>query len=184
MKPCKRNAESIAELAMGSLATEAADQLREHLRNCAGCREYFAQISQVTKTLSDTSVRTDIESSPVFHRTLLSRITAQRERPTRTSWQMLVPNWRIAFPALAVVAVLAAVLFRPPGPKTRQIAQNPIVAQPKVMNDLNPSVANYQKVANQSLDRLDDLIAKQSREHGPSVPLYRASTFLLDTAID
>jgi hypothetical protein len=44
-------------------------------------------------------------------------------------------------------------------------------------NDLAPTIANYQRVANQSLDKLDVLLTRQGNRPLPSMPIYTASMF-------
>jgi hypothetical protein len=44
-------------------------------------------------------------------------------------------------------------------------------------DDLAPTIANYQRVANQSLDKLDALLTRQGNRPLPPMPIYTASTF-------
>jgi hypothetical protein len=43
-------------------------------------------------------------------------------------------------------------------------------------NDLEPTIANYQRAADQSLDKLDALLTRQGNRALPSMPVYTAST--------
>jgi len=41
--------------------------------------------------------------------------------------------------------------------------------------DLPPTLANYQKVANRSLDQFDELLNTEARQRPPAVPIQAAS---------
>src|SRR4051812_16813675 len=155
MKPCKRNAERIAELAMGSLSGETADQLREHLQNCTACREYFNQMSRVTHALSTGPVQQDIEASEFFHRQLVSRLESKQACFAAAAlWNRLfgsLSNQVLAAAGTAVLALIVAIfVLGPRHGQIEQIAQKPIPTHSPGVRDLQPTFANYQKVANES----------------------------------
>jgi hypothetical protein len=185
MKTCSRNKRALTELALGTLTGDAANQLPDHLKHCAGCREYFAQMQRVTGTLTNAPVRTDIETSQLFHRKLVSRLEPDSQSSLWYWVRVSLLDWRIAGPSLAVVAAICLIfVFWPREPIVQEFVQIPTTVHREPRPDLNPSLANYQKVANRSLDSLDDLIAQQSKKRSAPMPVYRASTLFAETAFD
>ena len=185
MKTCSRNARAIAELALGTLKGDAANQLRDHIEQCAGCREHFDEMRRVTGALGSAPVRTDIETSELFHRKLVSRLAAgSQSNPWRWVCASLLQS-RFAAPAIAAFAAICGILvFWPRQPNLQQVVQTPMAVRSEARQDLNLSLANYQKVANRSPDSLDDLIAQQSKKRSAPMPVYRASALFSETAFD
>lgn len=189
MKPCLRNRKLLAWLALDELDARRAGELRAHIQTCDGCRRYLEEISAVTERLAATEVRTEIEASESFHRRLAGRL----EQPA-SLWKSLVAqfaatrlNWRNVLPALGAAALVIAMLsilvrqsvVSPPAPIGVQAVLTPV---PK--SDLAPTIANYQRVANRSLDELDELLTTQANRHPPPAPIYTASMFALANAAD
>jgi anti-sigma factor RsiW len=184
MKPCKQNAQAITDLALGSLNDSAANRLREHLQDCAGCRHYLAQISQVTDALANTPLRTDIQSSELFHRKLLSRLQTEDRFSFWHSFRDFLLRPRFAIAVAGTVAVIALLTFWPSPAKPQAHVQIPTTNDAGKTADLDPSVANYKNLLNRSPEELDDLIARQATQDRSSVPIYRASTLFADAAFD
>ena len=180
MKPCAQNRKLIAWLALNALEAPQARQLRAHLETCEGCRRYLAEISNVTEKLAQTETNTDIQASENFHRTVACRL-----RTTKPDFlgEILTAyfarlNWRVALPVIAAL-VLAGVIIGtwPQPPKVVSLPQALLTSAAN--NDLAPTIANYQRVANQSLDKLDALLARQDIRVSPPMPVYTASTHSL-----
>lgn len=184
MKPCSHNRKPIAWLALDALDPRPAQALRAHLETCAGCRRYLEEISNVTQKLTAPEINSDLRASESFHQRLIARLRAEE---SRSAWATLVanlraamPNWRVALPmtgaTVVVIAVLSTFLWRPrvllPLPSSA-----PIVATANLEKDPAPTIANYQMVANQSLEKLDELLTRQGNKNLPPVPIYTASTF-------
>lgn len=189
MKPCSKNRKLIAWLVMGTLDARTAAALREHLVHCEGCRRYWEEISNVTERLAMAEPDSDLQASESFHRRVAEKLQvvdsgsvfenlAERLRGT-------VLNWRVALPATAalVIAIFALVALRqhpvvsPPAPPTVQIAS---ASSPE--SELAPTIANYQMVANQSLEKLDELLTRQGNKRLPPAPIYTASMYKLVNA--
>jgi hypothetical protein len=88
-------------------------------------------------------------------------------------------NWRVALPAIAalvVIGVTVAIWRQPPDVSSSPPAGTQTTLASDADNDLAPTIANYQRVANQSLDKLDALLTRQGNRALPSVPIYTAST--------
>lgn len=181
MKPCAKNRKLIAWLALDALDGPQARVLRGHLATCEGCRRYLAEISNVTANLAAAKTA-DIQTSESFHQTVAGRLRATARNPVFEIVRAKIfrLNWRMASPAMAalVVAVVAfAVLPQhsivpPPRQFTAQIAPAPGLDETPP-----PTFANYQKVANQSLEKLDELLTREGNQNFSPAPVYTASTF-------
>jgi hypothetical protein len=86
-------------------------------------------------------------------------------------------------PAALAIATLSILVRQPAVPPPAPISVQ-AVSTPAPKSDLEPTVANYQRVANRSLDELDDLLTRQANRNPPPVPIYTASMFALANAAD
>ena len=188
MKPCAQNRKLIVWLTLNALDARQTRQLQAHLETCEGCRRYLAEISNVTEKLAAAETNSDVQASESFHRKVAGRLRAAKpDSPGEilaTYFARL--NWRVALPvvaALVVVGVTVAIWRQPPdvSPSPRAGIQTAPVSGAD--NDLAPTIANYQRVANQSLDKLDALLTRQGNRALPSMPIYTASTLALDSAL-
>jgi len=183
MKPCSNNRKLVAWLAVDALDARQEGEIRAHLETCEGCRRYLAEVSTVTEKLSVTEVRSDIQTSETFHQKVARALRAEE---TDSAWKTAVAhlqatllNWRVALPVIGAIVVAIAVLSvfprRPgvllPGPTRAQA-----VLAPSVKSDLDPTISNYQMVANRSLEKLDELLTRQGHRNPSSTPLYTASS--------
>jgi len=183
MRPCFSNRKRIVWLALNALEDREAETLRAHLETCEACRRYREEISNVTEQLIPAQAEPDFQSSEAFHLKLVRRLRAEE---SGTFLETVVPrlrecllNWRVALPLIGVAAVLIAVLpFSQPrsvvpatAPTGRQVAQ---AAEEK--KNPEPTISNYQWVANRSLEELDELLTRQGNRNPSPIPLYTAST--------
>jgi len=191
MKPCLRNRKRLAWLVLDELDAREAAQLRLHMETCAGCRRYFEEVSAVKATLASADGGPEVVASESFHRRLASRLRAE---PAGSPWGDLAGRlaglrltWRVALPALgaaAVLIVLVSSLARHPGAPVPAPIRLQAEAIPNAKSDPAPTIANYERVANRSLDELDDLLTRQAiKSHSPA-PIYRASLFAFANASD
>jgi hypothetical protein len=189
MKPCNKNRKLIAWLALDALDARQAQELRAHLENCAGCRGYMEEISSVTEKLATAETGSDIQATESFHRRV---VDAVRATEGDSVWKTLVEqtrravlNWRLALPVAgaAVLLVLSLVVWhsRVPSPVQRD-AQT--TKTPSFEADLQPTVGNYEMVANRSLEKLDELVTEQGNRNSPPAPIYTAATRLGGNATD
>jgi predicted anti-sigma-YlaC factor YlaD len=186
MKPCAKNRKLIAWLALDALEAPQARQLRTHLETCEGCRRYLAEISNVTERLAAAETTPDIQASKSFHQKVAGKLRAAKPdslgETLAAYFRGFLLNWRVVFPAIAALVVVGVTIatWRQP----REVASPPLAGTQTVSvsgadNDLAPTIANYQRVANQSLDKLDALLTRQGNRALPSMPIYTASTFAL-----
>ena len=191
MRPCSRNRKALAWLALGELDARTTAALRAHIETCDGCRHYLAEISTVTERLAAAEVTPDIQSSESFHRRVVARLG---EEQSGLVWQTLAAplvaarlNWRAALSLLgatALVIALLSVLWRQsavPLPAPNRVQA---VLPPGPKNEFSPTISNYQRVANRSLDELDDLLTRQDTRRPSPTPIYTASIFAAAKAAD
>jgi len=81
-----------------------------------------------------------------------------------------------------IIALFAVVALR--NHPTSPLPEAPtaqIVPSSNSESDLAPTIANYQMVANQSLDKLSDLLTRQGNKSLPPAPVYTAASFAAAT---
>jgi anti-sigma factor RsiW len=173
MKPCSNRRKEIASLAVGALQPRNEHALRAHLQTCEGCRHYLEELSNLTEQLGAAKMQSDVEASQAFHQKVMAalrtRETGWRAVPMQLRAALL--NWRVALPLASAMVVMALVFFprHPAAPPTAQ----PAIA--KVKKDVEPTIANYQMLANRSLEKFDELLTRQGNRNPPPTPIYTAS---------
>lgn len=182
MKPCSRNRKLIAWLALNALDGQQAAALRAHLADCEGCRGYWEEISKVTEGLAAAQPDSSLEASELFYRRVAGRLRAVESSSVPenlAAWfRSSTLNWRVAVPAVAVlvIALLAVVAPRQhPSPSKSSSLGAEVVSAPGPETDPAPTIANYQLVASQSLERFSELLTRQGNKPLPPAPLYTAS---------
>lgn len=182
MKPCSENRKNIALLAANALDASAAGKLREHIATCAGCREYFGELSGVASRLPEPHELLEIEASQRFHQKLVSRIHSTEPRANTAVTGLRLLMWRILLPVSgisALVGLAIGLLFNPSRSTRRHATVQPTIAVNAAAADTSPTFANYQKAANQSLDQLDSLLTRKAKEGPPPAQIDRASATAL-----
>jgi anti-sigma factor RsiW len=184
MKPCAQNQKLIVWLTLNALDARQTRQLQAHLETCEGCRRYLAEISSVTERLAEQE-NLDIQASESFHRKVAGRLRTIKSDSIGEILAAYIRgtllNWRVAIPtiaALVLVCVTVAILRQQPP----EIVSSPrpsirTVSVSSADSDPAPTIANYQRVANQSLAKLDALLTRQGNRPLPPMPIYTASTF-------
>ena len=189
MKPCSRNRKLIAWLALDALDAPRAAALRAHLAVCEGCRRYWGEISDVTEGLASAAPDSNLEASGSFHHRVAEKLQAIESRPALEDLATWVRgpmlSWRVALPAGAVLVIALFVLVAPRHPPTSSLPAPPtvqVVSAASPESDLAPTIANYQMAANQSLERLSELLTRQGNKRLPPAPVYTASSLGLANA--
>ena len=190
MNVCAKKQKLIVELAMEALEPGQARELRAHIENCTGCREYLAEISSLNARLRVVATGTDIEASEAFHQRVMRTVREEEAQPwwgaMASSLRAAQLSWRVAVPALGGVAVvIAALLLLAPRPGAPPPAPVPSQARlsPRLEGELPPSVANYRIAANRSLDQLDELLTQQANRRESARPIYTASVLAMDAKL-
>ncbi len=184
MKPCAQNRKLIVWLALNALEARQTQQLRAHLETCEGCRGYLAEISNVTEKLAEVQATPDVQMSESFHRKVAGKLRAAKPdslgKILAAYFRGTVLDWRVALPAitaLVVIGISVATWRQPPQASSSPPAGTQTAAVSEADSDLAPTIANYQRVANQSLAKLDALLTEQGNRALPSMPVYTASSF-------
>ena len=183
MKPCLRRRKLIAWLVLGALDAGKAAALRDHLAVCEGCRRYWEEISHVTEILASAQPDSELEASEYFHHTVAAKLQAVEAGSVLedlAAWlRGSILNWRVALPAIAVLAIVLLAVVAPRHHPSSSLSVPPAVQATSASgseSDLAPTIANYQMVANQSLEKLSELLTRQGNKNLPPVPIYTASS--------
>jgi anti-sigma factor RsiW len=183
MKPCAQNRKLIVWLASNALDAQQTRHLQAHLETCEGCRRYLAEVSNVTERLAAAETNSEVQASESFHRKVAGRLRAAKPDSLgeilAAYFHGTLLNWRMSLPAIAVLVVIGvtvAIWRQPPEVTSSPRTGTQAASVSDADNDLAPTIANYQRVANQSLDKLDALLTKQGNRPLPSMPIYTAST--------
>jgi len=183
MRPCSKNRKRIAWLALDALDVQEAKDLRAHLETCEGCRRYLEEISNLTERLIAAETEPDLQPSESFHQRVVGRLRAEESgsfsETVVAPLRAMLLNWRVVLPVIGATAVVIAawsVFERRPGVPLPAPTGAQAVLTPKVKHDLDPTISNYQMVANRSLEELDELLTRQGNRNPPPTPLYTAST--------
>src|SRR5205814_1732677 len=158
MKPCSTHRKRIAWLALDALDFQEARDLRAHLETCEGCRRYLEEISNLTQRLIAAETELDIQPSKSFHQRVAGRLRAERSgsfsETVVACLRAVLLNWRVVLPVIGATALVMAAwsVFAPrPGVPLPAPTGAQAVLTPNVRNDLDPTLSNYQMVANRSL---------------------------------
>ncbi|HXC99292.1 MAG TPA: anti-sigma factor [Verrucomicrobiae bacterium] len=189
MKPCLQNRKQITWLALGELDAGSEKTLRGHLAGCDGCRRYFEEISGVTEKLAAAEPDSKVQAPDYFHQRLTEKLRAAE---SGSIWEGVVdwltrmtPGWRVALPGTAVVLLAVFIVVTRRQPSTDAVAPPPAVQVVTTSNsesDLTPTMGNYQMIAGQSLDKLDEALTREGNESLPPAPVYTASMSKLPDA--
>src|SRR5256886_11518326 len=176
MKPCSKNRKHIAWLALDALDVQPARDLRAHLEACEGCRRYLAEISGVTEKLNAAQIEADIRASESFHQRVVG---ALRSEEMASAWEALLAylagkllHGRVVLPVIgaAVVVIAALSLFvQRRGVSLPVPTGGQAVLELNVNSGLDPTISNYQMVANRSLEELDELLTRQGNRNPPPI---------------
>jgi hypothetical protein len=182
--PCFTKRKEIAWLTLGELDSARAGRLRAHLEHCEGCRRYYEEISNVTRKLEVLETSPELQATGAFHNRVMRELRASGPVPfwkrlglfptgkSEFKWQ---PALVVVFPVLGFVVLtwMCLILMR-----IKEAAPQP--PQPPLTSALDdklpPTLSNYYMVANQSLDKLDELLTRQGDRAAWAAPVYTASS--------
>ena len=180
MKPCAGNQKLIAWLAANALDAPRAQALRRHLQTCEGCRGYLDEMSAITRNLAAAQPSPEMQASETFHQKLAGTLRATTPNSPWSVASAWLRRWnRLAAPiamatALVTIALVSGLWRHPagPGPDLPETGPRPATG---LNAELPPTLANYQRAARQSLEKLDELLTEQGNQNPSRTPVYTAS---------
>jgi hypothetical protein len=198
MKTCSQYREHLAGQAAGLLEQSASEPLRAHLRACAGCRQYAAEMTRVGAGLSQSAIDLPpVDGAEAFHQRLVARIARESAGSARASQPTDRFHSREPFPwfrrcslvwrwagAVMLLALFALVYWRfssPPPPLRVEKAAG--ITQPKeaaVRLAPTPSLWAYQLAAGQSWEDFQKMLARHAAQ--PSSPEINVTAFTRNAA--
>ena len=196
MSPCSKYRELIAQLALDAINGSVKRDLQAHVENCAECRHYLDEISALTEKLNAVEIRSDIQTSESFHRRVVGAV---RDEARGSLWHTLLSQiqesfktWRGALTLAGATAAILALSFfllnsdnwRSPKSLANPGSQAQEVATPGRKGEIDPTVANYQRVAHRSLEKLDELLVSQGNRDSFPTPIYNAAMLARATVPD
>jgi hypothetical protein len=184
MKPCLKNKQSIALLAVDALGAETADKLRQHLGACPGCHRYWEEISKTCQEhLAAAEALPEAPASPGFHQRLVQRINRSEAPSGSMSVGALLRNWlasrQVVLATAAAALVLLLTVLAPSHDRSIPYSGTPAPNNPSANAakiDPQPTLSNYRMAANVSLDALDDLLTRQAGRRSTPTEVLTVST--------
>ena len=184
--PCDR--EAVTLLACSALDNAEADRTRRHLQQCAACRDYFRQLSEVCASHSNAARQ--LPTAEVSVR-LRSRILTSLKPRSRPWWgelpAVLAARWLQLAGAAAFGLLLAAGLMQPrrpasPSPLAEQ--PGPPTPTPAATESAEPKLMAYRMALNRSPEEFDRLLThKASRLGFDSTVPFRAGWARVDPGL-
>jgi len=188
MNPCAKTRKRIALMASDVLDVKEAEELREHITNCRGCRIYWQSMSDLTGRLKNAASLPAAEASESFHRTVARKIAAQRRHFSFSQWaiavQRLLPGYRLAGFGVSVAVILAVVLVFEPFRRRPHLPHGDPTGTASVASRVEapPStLASYRRAAEISLDGLDTFLTLQAARTSTATDTFTVSSTLHDS---
>jgi hypothetical protein len=185
MNPCAKNKQRIAWMAAGVLDVTDAETLRQHMAGCPACRRYWQSMCELSERLVSASDLPTAEPTGSFHRTLVQKITAQKQCTPLFDWVIIIQRLCRERPlvtfsasvALALTVLLWIHISRDPH-RVRSGAQ--VVAVPDAAGHVAPppTLASYRRAADISLERLDALLTQEAARTSPAGETFTVSSLL------
>jgi len=91
--------------------------------------------------------------------------------------------WPVLGASALAIAAWAIFLQHPNVPLPPSMGAQSKLTAP-VESDFEPTISNYQMVANRSLDKLDELLTRQANSNHSPVPIYTLTTISRAAASD
>ena len=178
MKSCSHNRSSLVLLAIDGLSASEQRELRAHIRTCEACRTYLQEVSNVTQKLGTVDLHSEIQTSEAFHQRVVRALRVKETVSTRSVLAQLreaLLNWRVALPLAAATARLIAGFMLFTRPSTIPAPNIAKLSSPNVKTELDPSIFNYEMIANRSLDKLDEVLDRQASRNSSASSIYTAA---------
>jgi hypothetical protein len=188
MNPCAKNRKLLVWLVTGALEPRQAEALRDHLVRCEGCRQYRNEVMHVADRLAEAQPDSQAVPSATFYQRVARRLQPVGIggiQQILCAWfRGLRVNWRLAIPAVVVLTMVVLAMGIPHSPRIPRppvMPAPPGVSEASAGKNLETTIANYQRVAGQSLARFDDLLTRQGNQRLPEVPAWTLSSLALSS---
>lgn len=175
-------------LVTGALEPRQAEALRDHLVHCEGCRQYRDEVMHVADRLAEAQPDSQALPSAAFYQRVARRLQPVEPggiQQILSGWYHgFRVNWRLAIPAFAVLAMVVLAIGIPHSPRIPRppvMPPPPGVSEASAGKNLETTIANYQRVASQSLACFDDLLTRQGNQRLPQVPAWTLSSLALSS---
>lgn len=193
MKPCRKNRKDIALMVLEELEDAQSEVLVAHLEECKACRGYFEEMSGIATALANTESGAALQANPVFHQRLVSKLRSHENRSVlatfveQLGWPYM--KWRVwlCMTGAAAVAFIGILAVHHPGdiPAKRSDSHQMIPAPAAPSNNsMDPTISNYEMVANHAPEQLDKLLTEQGNKSLSPMPVYRASALPTEIGAD
>ncbi len=187
MRPCSQHMKAVALLAAGVLGPAESQRVREHVRDCGACREYWEELVRICddhRELSNTVP--SVSPRPGFHTRLRERIHVEphgsfhgvrawfrRWRDASigpvtaehlSAWALTAWPWKLAaVGAVVAIFVVGELQFRPRVDSTSPMALYTNAAPRTTPSlDSSASYSAYRLAASKSTEALDKLLARNA----------------------
>jgi anti-sigma factor RsiW len=180
MKPCTKNRKLIAWLVLGELKAEQRKSLRAHLEECEGCRAYFEEMSGLAETLAKAEMWERVQAGEAFHQKVVDKLRAEESRPLdalleQFRWALGGWHWQFGVACIITLAVIAMfALLRPASIPVTSPPGRGVALESRVNDAMEPTLSNYEMVANLSFEKFDQLLSEQGSKNVSPMPVYRA----------
>lgn len=169
---------------MHALDEPHAAKLHRHLDHCQACHRYHQELVSVAASVQSLQVLTEAPARRFSAEFRLAAADSKHPNFRRVAARY-VPrwSWRFALPVvvatIALVVSIVSVLQRHAVPETQTVPQFDFPSVSRFSADLAPTLANYQAVANGSLEDLDQLLTRQSAKPVPAPRPFTAAELAL-----
>jgi len=191
MKPCTKNRKPIALLVLGELEAAQRKSLHSHLEECDGCHHYFEEISGLAEGLAKAEPRDNVQADEKFHLRVVNKLRFAKKRSTAEAlleqfrWLHLNWRWGLYAGGTIVVAIIAMFAFlRPAKSPLAELPTRDLASETRVKHVVEPTLSNYEMVANLSFERFDELLTEQGSKNLSPMPVYRALALPLGTSAE
>ncbi|HEV2211041.1 MAG TPA: hypothetical protein VG167_19890 [Verrucomicrobiae bacterium] len=147
------------------------------MKGCQGCASYYRQMCQVSDGLLAAANEPAIDAPVALHSRMVQALRSLENARQRNWLEEFMPWSRcgVAVVTLAVLLGIVTLVFVTSSHPSIT-ARPPTPAAGHAKTDLAPTISNYQMIANQSVEDLDELLTRQANLRRASAPSYTASS--------
>jgi len=194
MNTCKKNKRRIAWMTTGVLDTTEVETLRRHFESCPTCRSYWQSLSALSEQLVNASNLPPAEPTESFHRTLVQKISTQKQTTLLFDWAATLRRLWLEQPmakfsagvalTFALVLALAALPWIHTFSRDEHHVSSGVqmISQTTERTAPRPTLASYHRAAGISLENLDALLTRQAFRASPASETLTVSSLLTSSS--